>query len=135
MRRVFADALYWIAVTSRRDQWHRAAMQASVKLAGCDLVTTEEVLIEVLNAFCEAGPTLRRKATTMVRHLYLDSTIKICPASREGFLAGLTLYEARPDKGYSLTDCISMVTMRQMGIIEVLTHDNHFVQEGFINLL
>jgi predicted nucleic acid-binding protein len=37
----------------------------------------------------------------------------------------------RSDKGYSLTDCISMIIMRQMGIAEVLTHDKHFTQEGF----
>jgi predicted nucleic acid-binding protein len=33
--------------------------------------------------------------------------------------------------GYSLTDCISMDTMRQLGIAEVLTNDRHFEQEGF----
>ena len=43
----------------------------------------------------------------------------------------MALYEARPDKGYSLTDCISMQTMRQEGLSEVLTNDRHFEQEGF----
>jgi len=43
----------------------------------------------------------------------------------------MSLYEARPDKGYSLTDCISMQTMRREGITEVLTDDRHFEQEGF----
>ena len=36
---------------------------------------------------------------------------------------------------YSLTDCISMETMRAEGIREILTHDNHFTQEGFTILL
>jgi G:T-mismatch repair DNA endonuclease (very short patch repair protein) len=43
--------------------------------------------------------------------------------------------KARPDKGYSLTDCISMETMRAEGIREILTHDNHSTQEGFAILL
>jgi len=47
----------------------------------------------------------------------------------------LALYEARLDKEYSLTDCISMAAMRQEGIIEILTRDGHFTQEGFIILL
>ena len=47
------------------------------------------------------------------------------------FEAGLRLYEARPDKGYSLTDCISMQVMRREGIREVLTFDRHFEQDGF----
>jgi hypothetical protein len=41
------------------------------------------------------------------------------------------LYSARPDKGYSLVDCISMQTMWREGIAEVLTNDRHFEQEGF----
>jgi len=39
------------------------------------------------------------------------------------------------DKGYSLTDCISMETMRHEGITDVLTNDAHFEQEGFRALL
>jgi uncharacterized protein len=42
-----------------------------------------------------------------------------------------SLYEARPDKGYSLTDCRSMVALRALGISEALTNDHHFTQEGF----
>lgn len=41
------------------------------------------------------------------------------------------LYHARLDKGYSLTDCISMCTMQNGRITEVLTDDVHFEQEGF----
>jgi len=50
-------------------------------------------------------------------------------------LDGLTLYERRSDKGYSLAGCISMNTMRREGITEVLTNDYHFAQEGFAALL
>ena len=57
--------------------------------------------------------------------------IRVIPQSRESFLAGLQLYRARPDKGYSLVDCISMQTMRKEGLTEVLTNDRHFEQEGF----
>ena len=53
------------------------------------------------------------------------------PQSHESFLAGLDLYEARLDKGYSLTDCISVNTMRAEGVADVLTNDVHFRQEGF----
>jgi predicted nucleic acid-binding protein len=46
-------------------------------------------------------------------------------------LQGWNFYRARPDKGYSLTDCISMQTMRREGLTDVLTNDRHFEQEGF----
>jgi hypothetical protein len=42
---------------------------------------------------------------------------------------------AVPGKYYSLTDCISMNLMRGRGITEILTHDQHFTQEGFTILL
>jgi predicted nucleic acid-binding protein len=70
----------------------------------------------------------------LVRRLYQRPTVTVHPHSRGSFLTGLALYEARPDKGYSLSDCISMETMRQEGITEILTHDAHFTQEGFIIL-
>ena len=135
MRRIFVDTLYWVAVTNRKDQWHQAAMKASRNLAGCHLVTTDEVLTEFLTAFCEAGPMLRQRAALAVRDLYNDRTVTVHQQTRQTFLAGLDLYEARPDKEYSLTDCISMEAMRREGITEVLTHDGHFTQEGFIRLL
>ena len=46
----------------------------------------------------------------------------------------MALYGARPDKGYSLVDCISMEAMRREGLTEVLTNDRHFEQEGFRTL-
>jgi predicted nucleic acid-binding protein len=135
MRPIFADALYWIAITHRRDQWHQAAVIASRSLVNRQLVTTDEVLTEVLNAFAEAGPFLRRESIALVHDLLNDVAATVVPQSRQTFLAGVALYEARLDKGYSLTDCVSMATMWREGIREVLTRDRHFVQEGFINLL
>ena len=57
--------------------------------------------------------------------------VRVIPQSHASFIAGFELYRARPDKGYSLTDCISMQTMRREGLTEVLTNDRHFEQEGF----
>lgn len=64
-----------------------------------------------------------------------DPDAMVRPQTHQSFLGGLVLYKARPDKGYSLVDCISMETMRQEGMTEVLTHDAHFAQEGFVILL
>jgi predicted nucleic acid-binding protein len=135
MRRVFSDAQYWVALINDQDQSHAAAVAISRTLQGVPLVTTEEALTEVLAFFCEEGPHLRRLAAATIRRLYADPMIHIEPQSHQSFLDGLALYEARPDKGYSLTDCISMNVMQQQGITEVLTHDGHFAQEGFTKLL
>ena len=100
-----------------------------------DIVTTDEVLSEYLTFFCSAPEYLRRKAAVNVTAILQDPAVLVIPQSRESFLAGLDLYRARPDKGYSLTDCISMQTMRREGLMEALTNDRHFGQEGFRALL
>src|SRR5262245_62119585 len=116
MRKVFVDTLYWIAITNRKDQWHQAAERVTRTLSGCHLVTTEEVLTEVLNAFSEGGRAFRQEAVDLVRALHADPAVTVVSQTSYTFLAGLSLYESRPDKGYSLTDCISMQTMRAEGI-------------------
>lgn len=47
----------------------------------------------------------------------------------------MTLLDHRSDKTYSLCDAVSFVLMHERGILEALTTDKHFVQEGFIRLL
>ena len=134
MRRVFADSLYWIALSHQRDQWHAAALKASRALQGAEIVTSQEMLGELLTAFRHA-PRLRSIAARRVHQITADPQTRVIPQSDHSFQAGFALYKARPDKEYSLADCISMETMRQEGITEILTHDTHFTQEGFTILL
>ncbi len=98
-------------------------------------MTTDEVLTEVLAFFAERGSHLRTVAAAFIRSILKSSHVEVRPQTHPSFLDGLALYETRPDKGYSLTDCISMLTMRREGIAEVLMHDGHFTQEGFARLL
>ena len=88
-------------------------------------------MIEVLNFFAEHGDEARLRTVSVVEELLTNARIEIVPQPREDFLAGLALYKERADKGYSLTDCISMTIMHERNVIEVLTHDRHFAQEGF----
>ncbi len=78
---------------------------------------------------------MRQSAVAFVRRILNDTNIEVRPQSDASFTAGLSLYEARPDKGYSLADCVSMLAMREVGVTEILTHDDHFAQEGFVKLL
>lgn len=130
MNRVFADTFYWVALIHRKDARHKAALAWSRAAEPVVIWTTEEVLTEVL-AFCSSDEGLRTDATKIVRSIMAGRAVRVLPQSHESFLDGLVLYEARPDKGYSLTDCISMQAMRREGITEALTNDRHFEQEGF----
>ena len=79
----------------------------------------------------ERGPAFGLKPVTTSLILMRDLTVLVVPPNRGSFHGGLELYRARPDKGYSLVDCISMQTMRREGLTDVLTNDRHFEQEGF----
>ena len=98
------------------------------------LVTTDEVLTEVLNFLSTYGQGMRKRALLLIRDILDNPNIRVISQTHDSFRQGLALYEGRLDKGYSLTDCISMQVMKQLKITEVLTHDKHFKQEGFIVL-
>jgi predicted nucleic acid-binding protein len=131
VRVVFADTFYWVALTSTEDATHKRAMKLSRSIVPDRIVTTDEVLGEYLAFFAGARPSVRARAGANAAELIKSPAVLVVPQSRESFVAGLELYRARPDKGYSLVDCISMQTMRREGLIEVLTNDRHFEQEGF----
>jgi uncharacterized protein len=131
VRLVFADTLYWGAILHPRDQYRSRAIRSRKALGEVHLVTTDEVLTELLDGLAQRGTELRAAAAKAIRTILHDSGVTVHPQSRASFLAGLQLYEQRPDKGYSLVDCVSMSTMRHQGIAEVLTNDYHFTQEGF----
>ena len=135
MTRIFADACYWIALLNRKDQLNPAARAAKSRFGGATLITTDEVLAEVLNHYGRYGRHLREAAVAMVQGLRATLEVEVEPQSRESFDCALALYRNRGDKKYSLVDCRSFVLMRQRGITEALTNDRHFKQEGFARLL
>lgn len=125
----FVDTWLLIASIDREDEHHRQALRIGARLSGISLVTHDAVLTEVLTYFSEEGPYARTLAVRAVRDAIL--TYNVIPADRPLFLAALDRYAARPDKEYSLVDCMSMVVMEERGIRHVLTNDHHFAQAGF----
>jgi predicted nucleic acid-binding protein len=131
MTALFADTFYWVALADFADSAHKRALALTAERRYAPIVTTDEVLAEYLTFFATAPEPMRRKAVINARRILDDPGVRVVPQSRDSFLAGMALYEARPDKGYSLIDCISMQTMRREGLTEALTNDRHFEQEGF----
>lgn len=131
MRTVFADAFFWIALIDPKDSWHIRVAQTFADVQPDKLVTTDEVLAETLTFFSKAGSYSRNQTANFIRGVLANPGISVEPQTHQSFLSALRLYEQRLDKGYSIADCASMNTMRQLNIVEVLTHDRHFEQEGF----
>jgi predicted nucleic acid-binding protein len=65
------------------------------------------------------------------RKLSQNPSVHIVPIDDSLLQRAAALYESRLDKDWSLTDCISFVTMQERGIKDALTGDHHFEQAGF----
>ena len=135
MTDVFVDAAYWIALLRSDDQWHGSALAAREQLGRVTLVTTEEVLTEVLTGFSRYGSALRTEAVGMVRDILESEDVRIIRQTHDSFMEGLSRYEQRSDKTYGLQDCIAMNVLEAESITEVLTTDHNFEQESFTILM
>ena len=135
MAAVFVDTAYLIAVYSRGDQWRETALDARQRLGDSDLVTTDEVLIEFMTAMSGMGAIFRERAANIVSAMLESDSVRVVAQSRQSFLDGLDRYRRRPDKSYSIQDCIAMNVMEAEGITQVLTSDHNFEQEGFTILM
>jgi hypothetical protein len=93
VRLVFADTLYWGAVLHPNDQYRAQVVRARDVLGDIHLVTTDEVLTELLDGLAQRGTHLREVAARAVRKILDDRRVTVYPQSRESFLAGLRLYE------------------------------------------
>jgi len=135
MQVVFVDTGFWIAIANPRDHLHRRASSLSKEIGHCRMVTSELVLIELLNGFADSGARLRSKAIEMVQAVLDDSDIDLIPQTGELFRDALALYRERSDKSWSMTDCVSFLIMERQRIVDALTHDRHFEQRGYRALL
>ena len=125
----FVDAWFLIALTDRTDSHHMQAKRLARALAGATLVTHDAIFFEVLAYFSTEGAAAREHAVANVRDAM--HSMRVIPSDRALFVRSLDRYAARPDKEYSLTDCMSMVLMEEHDIRRVLTNDHHFTRAGF----
>ena len=96
-------------------------------------ITTDSVITELADGLSKVHD--RKRFMDLYRHIQLSPAIRVVPASRALLEEAIALYAARPDKDWPLTDCVSFVVMRDEGIAQALTGDQHFEQAGFTALL
>jgi predicted nucleic acid-binding protein len=129
---VFLDTFFLLAAINPADTYHEQALAWSDAYDG-PFLTTAWVITEVADAL--AGPAHRRIFATYYEALRAEERVRIIPPDAACWERGLRLYFERPDKEWSLTDCISFTVMREEGLTEALTGDRHFEQAGFSALL
>ncbi|MBP5976848.1 type II toxin-antitoxin system VapC family toxin [Brasilonema sp. CT11] len=98
------------------------------------LLTHNYVLAELIALALVRGFS-RSTVLSYTLELLSNSNVQIVWVDEPLHREAMDLLLARQDKTYSLCDAVSFVLMRRQGIMEALTTDKHFEQEGFTRLL
>ena len=105
-----------------RGPWSKAALISPV-------LTTAWVVHELADGL--SSPKSHGAFLRFLETLEADENTTLVEPDPALWRRGLALYRARPDKAWSLTDCISFIVMTDRGLTDALTSDHHFEQAGF----
>lgn len=132
---VFLDTGFAIALLSPRDQHHAVALRlaAEIRQQGTKVMTSHAVLLEIGAALAKLA--FRPAAIKLMDGLRADPNVEIVPFDNRLFEAAYRLFCERPDKEWSLTDCMSFIIMQERHISQALAADEHFRQAGVLPLL
>lgn len=132
MNTVLLDTSYLLALELARDQNHTAAIRhwEHVPSTSTQLVTTSLILIEVVTFLNSRG--FHAKAVEIGNNLLHGISVQFVHVDVALLLEGWSYFQKYSDKDYSLTDCVSFVLMRNLGISKAFTFDRHFIQAGFL---
>ncbi len=133
--KIFLDTSYAIALVSAKDDHHERAIALSLQLEtdNTELVTTRAILLEIGNALSKRR--YREASIQLLAEVETDPQVEIVPVTESLYYRSFHLYQARTDKEWGITDCLSFVVMQEQGLTEALTADVHFQQAGFRALL
>jgi uncharacterized protein len=128
MIEVFADSYFYLALANPQDRAHARALTALKDTKGIH-ETHSWVLGEVAGGL--SAPANRPRFLQLLAFLRSNSRVILLPPTQELFDAGVDLFSKRPDKDWSLVDCISFHVMMSRGIRLALTGDKDYEQAGF----
>lgn len=135
MKPVFVDSGAWIALTLPTDTLHPIAFHyfGLALEEKWPLVTTSACLFETYDALSE--PRIRYLAREFREYIARLPSLEIVYPDRIALQRALDFFLARPDKAWSLTDCLSFALIQERGISDAMAFDKHFWQAGLRPLM
>jgi uncharacterized protein len=135
MSPVFLDSSGVIALLHSKDPHHARAKELAEKFSGerRQRITTTAILTELGDGFARKNQW--HIIAAFLAAVLRDPLVEIVPLDRDLARRAIDFREARPDKDWGLTDCVSFVVMADHGLQEAFTADHHFQQAGFRALL
>ncbi len=131
MNDCFADTSFYIALVEANDAAHERAVTISSTVRRT--ITTDFVTVELTSYF--AASHRRGLIAAFCQDLQANPNVTVVGATRQWIERGLAHYATRPDKQWSLVDCISFLIMEELHLQSALSSDNHFEQAGFRALM
>jgi predicted nucleic acid-binding protein len=86
-----------------------------------------------MKAMADSGT--RRATADGYCRCHQDPQIEVVPFDADAIATAVRFYEARGDKDWSLTGCLSFQVIERRRVPRALTTDRHFQQAGFEALL
>ena len=131
---VFIDTWGWLALGHRRDARHREinALYKELRYGGVYIYTTDYVFDEVMTLLFrrEAFEEAVRFMEGIFRAVEAEQLI-VERITSDRFASAWRLRKRLQDKPkVSFTDLTSMIVMKERGIKDALTEDEHFIQVG-----
>ncbi len=135
---VFWDTVAFVALGNRDDELHAVAIVVSQELAHANarILTTDAVLTEVANTFSKAA--LRPLAHQVIAAFQASVRLRVAQLVHVDaglWQRGWQFFLDRPDKDWSLTDCISFLVMQDRKVRRAFTADRHFEQAAYEKLM
>jgi predicted nucleic acid-binding protein len=126
--RHFVDTGAWFAYANAADPDHRRIRRV-LDRPPARLATSTYVFDETVTL---TQARLGHGAAVRVGRALLDAgLVELLAVTAADERAAWSLFERRPDKAYSFTDCTSFVLMRRESITTAVALDEHFAQERF----
>ena len=134
-REIIIDTVGFYSMLVTRDRMHLRTREfmAQAVHERRRFVTTDHVLGDTATLLRARG--FNRLAPLLFESVETSSSIRIGWTTPARFREVKAFFLRRADKAWSFTDCLSFVVMRELGLREALSTDDHFRQAGFALVL
>jgi len=129
---MFLDTSGLLSLFDAGDAYHKQAVKFYENAVR--LITHNYVLAEFV-ALSNVRRLPRAESLRYLSDLVEHPLVEVLWVDESFHQAAMNLLERRLDKGYSLCDAVSFLQMEQHHMVEALTTDHHFEQEGLVRLL
>jgi uncharacterized protein len=131
---LFVDTSGWAAPLLTNTDHYNEMMAFSQQIVAHSrtLVTTNYVIAELVALLGARSHLARQQLLDFVEGIRTSAQLVFIDAALD--VAAWRMLRQHADKEWSLADAASFVVMRDMGITEAFSSDQHFSQAGFVRL-